>query len=59
MMYVVFPMFWLTMLSWIGIKVGDMARAISDGGKMPQAAGESGGKMAAGAAKTAVTKGAK
>ncbi|HDL7749460.1 TPA: conjugal transfer protein TraG N-terminal domain-containing protein [Yersinia enterocolitica] len=56
MMYVVFPMFWLTMLSWIGVRIGDMARAITDGGKMPQAAGESGGKIAAGAANTVIRK---
>lgn len=59
MMYVVFPMFWLTTLSWVGVKVGDMARAMSDGGKMPQAAGEEGGKTAAGAVKTAISKGVK
>jgi len=59
MMYAVFPMFWLTTLSWVGVKVGDMARAMSDGGKMPQAAGEEGGKAAEGAVKTAIGKGIK
>lgn len=59
MMYVVFPMFWVGMLSWIGIKVGDTARAMSDGGKMPQAAGETVGKKATSAAETAIMKGGK
>ncbi|WP_145482583.1 conjugal transfer protein TraG N-terminal domain-containing protein [Yersinia aldovae] len=57
MMYVIFPMFWLTMLSWIGVRIGDIGRAISDGGKMPQAAGESGGKITAGIAKKVISKG--
>lgn len=57
MMYVIFPMFWLTMLSWIGVRIGDIARGITDGGKMPQAAGESGGKITAGVAKKVISKG--
>lgn len=57
MMYVIFPMFWLTMLSWIGVRIGDIARGITDGGKMPQAAGESGGKITVGVAKKVISKG--
>ncbi len=46
MMYIIFPMFWLGMLSWIGIAVGEMANSLSQGGKMPQVAGQQGGAMA-------------
>jgi hypothetical protein len=59
MMYVIFPMFWLGMLSWIGIAVGDMAKSLSQGGKMSQDAGQQGGGLAKNAATSAVTKGIK
>lgn len=59
MMYVVFPMFWVGMLGWIGVNVGDVAKSLSQGGKMPQEAGEKGGKLAKDAATSAATKGIK
>lgn len=59
MMYVVFPMFWVGMLGWIGVNVGDVAKSLSQGGKMPQDAGEKGGKLAKDAATSAATKGIK
>jgi hypothetical protein len=58
MMYLIFPAFWLGMLSWVGVKIGDTISAgLSKGSSMPQKAGESGGAAAAGAAKTIATKG--
>jgi len=59
MMYMIFPMFWLSMLSWIGLKIGDMAQSLSKGASMPQEAGQQGGGLAKDAATTAVTKGIK
>ena len=59
MMYVIFPMFWVGMLSWIGINVGEMAKSLSQGGKMSQDAGQQGGAMAKNAATSAATKGLK
>jgi hypothetical protein len=58
MMYVIFPAFWLGMLSWVGVKIGDTISAgLSKGSSMPQKSGESGGATAVGAVKSAVTKG--
>jgi hypothetical protein len=59
MMYVIFPMFWLGMLSWIGLNVGEIAQSMSKGAAMPQAAGQQGGGLAKDAATSAVTKGIK
>ncbi|AHM72154.1 conjugal transfer protein TraG [Yersinia hibernica] len=58
MMYIVFPMFWVGMLGWIGFKAGELAQAMSKGGSMPQDAGQQGGGMVKDAVTKAVTKGA-
>ncbi|WP_168402933.1 conjugal transfer protein TraG N-terminal domain-containing protein [Erwinia amylovora] len=58
MMYVVFPAFWMGMLSWAGVKIGGvMDSAMVSASKMPQQAGIEGGKAAKSAAKSAITKG--
>ena len=57
MMYVVFPMFWVGMLSWIGIRLGDIATSMVKGGEMPQAAGQDGGKQTMNLGKNIAKKG--
>jgi hypothetical protein len=58
MMYVVFPTFWIGMLSWVGVQIGGVIdSALASASKMPQQAGSEGGKLAANTAKTVVTKG--
>lgn len=58
MMYVVFPAFWMGMLSWAGVRIGGVIdSAMSAASKMPQQAGSDGAKQTAGAIKTVATKG--
>lgn len=50
MMYVVFPAFWMGMLSWAGVRIGSMASHLTDAAKMPMDAGAEAGKEVQGAA---------
>ncbi|PLY36680.1 conjugal transfer protein TraG N-terminal domain-containing protein [Pectobacterium versatile] len=46
-MYIIFPMFWIGMFSWIGVNLGGaIAASLKDGANMPQQAGQDAGKMA-------------
>lgn len=57
MMYVVFPAFWMGMLSWVGVKIGGVIdSAMASASKMPQQAGNEGGKAAIDTVKSAATK---
>lgn len=57
MMYLVFPAFWMGMLSWAGVKIGGVIdSAMSAASKMPQKAGEDGGKTTVSGVKTLVNK---
>lgn len=58
MMYLVFPAFWVGMLSWSGVKIGGVIdSALSAASKMPQQAGNEGGKTTTSALKTVASKG--
>lgn len=59
MMYLVFPMFWVGMLSWAGAQLGSMASMISNSAKMPMQAGSEAGKQAQGIAIDAASGGIK
>lgn len=59
MMYLVFPMFWVGMLSWAGVRIGNMANNFSDASKMPTDAGSEAGKKAQGVAIDAASGGIK
>src|SRR5690606_14841788 len=60
-MYLIFPAFWIGMLSWAGARIGAMANHLGQGSKETQNAGAEAGKQAQGLAvnaATGVTKGA-
>ncbi|AOV09928.1 hypothetical protein BJF97_02300 [Klebsiella sp. LTGPAF-6F] len=47
MMYVVFPVFWIGMLSWIGVNLGTaISTGLEKGGSLPQKAGAEAGRDA-------------
>ncbi len=57
MMYVVFPMFWLGMLSWVGVHLGGaISSAMEKGSVQSKQAGEEAGKKAQGTAVKRITK---
>lgn len=58
MMYVVFPAFWIGMLSWVGVRIGGVIdSALASASKMPQQAGSEGGKAAMDTSKSLASKG--
>jgi hypothetical protein len=57
-MYLVFPAFWVGMMSWAGFSLGTaMSSAIQSASQPAQDAGKGGAKAVEGAVKTVVTKG--
>lgn len=45
-MYLIFPAFWIGMLSWAGARIGAMANHLGDGAQKSQEAGAEGGRQA-------------
>ncbi|HHQ8378585.1 TPA: conjugal transfer protein TraG N-terminal domain-containing protein [Salmonella enterica subsp. diarizonae] len=57
-MYILFPLSWFGMLSWTGVRLGDFAtQMVNNGAKLPQTAGNEGGKQTKDAAVSVITKG--
>lgn len=57
MMFVVLPMFWISALTWAGVKAGNFVHMLTTGTGGARAAGAQGFEVVKTAAKTAVTKG--
>lgn len=57
-MYILFPLSWFGMMSWTGVRIGEFASGMmKEGVKMPQDAGQEGGKAGKNMGKNAITKG--
>ncbi|EAQ6248377.1 hypothetical protein GNN02_07740 [Salmonella enterica] len=57
-MYILFPLSWFGMMSWTGVRLGDFAtQMVNNGAKLPQTAGNEGGKQTKDAAISVITKG--
>ncbi|EEC5203313.1 conjugal transfer protein TraG, partial [Salmonella enterica] len=57
-MYILFPLSWFGMIGWTGVRLGDFAtQMVNNGAKLPQTAGNEGGKQTKEAAVSVITKG--
>lgn len=57
-MYIMFPLSWFGMMGWTGVRIGEFASGMmKEGVRMPQEAGQEGGKTAKDVGKSAITKG--
>ncbi|RIQ21354.1 conjugal transfer protein TraG, partial [Salmonella enterica subsp. enterica serovar Newport str. CFSAN000835] len=57
-MYILFPLSWFGMMGWTGVHLGNFAtQIVGDGAKLPQTAGNEGGKQIKDAAVSVITKG--
>ncbi|HEY2454496.1 MAG TPA: conjugal transfer protein TraG N-terminal domain-containing protein [Scandinavium sp.] len=59
MMYVVFPMFWVGMLGWIGVRLGEITQSVTKGSEMPLQAGQQGSSALQKVGQAIITKGSK